>query len=148
MIDVQIQGRIPTVLLNEDAVAAIRAAVKAIKKPSHGAISVAFISADEMRALNRTWRKKNKTTDVLSFAAESGFPLPKSEDQPIGDLFLDAAFIREEAKERKISYREELIRNLVHGTLHLYGYDHATPEEEKVMFGIQEKVVHSCGKVL
>ncbi len=148
MIVVEIQGELPRILSAKDAIAAVRAAAKAIKKPARGAISVAFVEAKEMRLLNRAWRQINKTTDVLSFASESAFPLPKGEDQPIGDLFLDAEYIKEEARKRKISFREELIRNLVHGTLHLYGYDHATPEEEKVMFGIQERVVHSCGKVL
>ena len=146
MIDVYLQGRLPSILTAEEVVEAFRAAAKAIKKPSRGSVSIVFVTPTEMQRLNRTWRKKDKRTDVLSFTSSEDFPAPREEEKAIGELFLDAGFIREEAKRRKITFHEELIRNIVHGALHLYGYDHATLEEEKVMFGIQERVVHSCGK--
>lgn len=77
-------------------------------------VSVAFIGDAAMRALNKKYRKKDKPTDVLSFLGEGKF---------LGEIIIDYAQIKRQAKLYKNSVRHELIFILVHGLLHLLGYD-------------------------
>jgi probable rRNA maturation factor len=77
----------------------------------------------------------NRPTDVLSFSSEdAGY---------LGDLAICVPYASREAKRRAIPVTEELVRLLVHGTLHLSGYDHATAKQEEVMFRLQERIVES-----
>ena len=100
-------------------------------------VSISFITADEIRALNRDYRGKDSATDVLSF--------PVSSDLAIGDgHFLgDIAICLDVAKQQAIDYGHSLERELsflvVHGLLHLLGYDHVTDETE--MFTIQDEIL-------
>lgn len=103
-------------------------------------VSVHAIGDTKMRTLNRRYMGKDKTTDVLSF------PTEEHSSGDVGDLFISIPQIKRQAKERNISAREEYTRMLVHGTLHLLGYDHATKKEEKEMFGLQEKFVNEAKK--
>lgn len=91
-----------------------------------------------MRQLNRRWRKKNRPTDVLSFAPSD---LPTGAVKVWGDVILCPSYIRTEARRRGIAFREELLRVTIHGMLHLFGYDHATVRDERRMFGIQERAL-------
>ncbi|MFA6429257.1 MAG: rRNA maturation RNase YbeY [Patescibacteria group bacterium] len=107
-------------------------------------ISVRFVSSADIRQLNKTYRGLDRPTDVLSFGAEPVPGLRSSNKQAwLGDLAICVSYAATEAKRRSIDVREELIRLLVHGALHLAGYDHATPEEEQNMFVLQEQCV-SC----
>jgi probable rRNA maturation factor len=71
-----------------------------------------------MRRLNHRYRGHDRPTDVLAFA------LPAPDGSLLGDLYVCPAVARAEARERGIPVGEELTRLLVHGTLHLLGYDH------------------------
>lgn len=96
-------------------------------------VGVRWVSETEMRHLNRTYRKINRPTDVLSFSSdEAGY---------LGDLAICIPYASREAKRRAIPVTEELVRLLVHGTLHLSGYDHATAKQEENMFQLQERIV-------
>ena len=96
-------------------------------------VGVRWVSETEMRHLNRTYRKLNRPTDVLSFSSdEAGY---------LGDLAICVPYASREAKRRAIPVTEELVRLLVHGTLHLSGYDHASTKEEEKMFQLQERIV-------
>lgn len=102
-----------------------------------------------MKELNRAYRGKNCPTDVLSFHAadrmHDQFPAVRTrgEDEEIGDIVICAAVAKREAARRFISAREEIVRLLVHGTLHLAGYDHARSADEEKMFRLQEMIVES-----
>lgn len=104
-------------------------------------ISINFVSGSEIRFLNNKYRKKNKITDVLSFAALEGEKVGESKE--LGDIFICLSQIKRQAKEYKVDFKEELIRMLVHGILHLIGYDHISKRDEQVMFKLQEKMVKS-----
>lgn len=104
-----------------------------------GEVSVHFIADKRMRTLNREYRGIDRTTDVLAFAAREG-DMPMLGDD-LGDLFISIPKIKKQAKEHKISFREECLRMLIHGTLHLLGYDHMKKSEAKVMFGLQEEIL-------
>jgi probable rRNA maturation factor len=96
-------------------------------------IHLAFVSLDEIRRLNKQYRGKNRPTDILSFA---GFT-----PEEMGELVLCVDVLRAQARDHKLSMGEELGYMLIHGVLHLLGYDHETNEKEaEAMFAIQDKV--------
>ena len=109
------------------------------KQKKKGSVSVSLIGDTRMRTLNKTYRGKDKTTDVLSFAMEEGMVMPGETD--FGDMFISIAQIRRQANTHNVSFKEELTRMMVHGTLHLLGYDHMTKKEAAIMFPLQEKYV-------
>jgi len=98
-------------------------------------ISIAFVSTAQMRQLNRQWRGKNNVTDVLSFELNEG-PLK-------GEVLISYEQAKKQAKERGHSTRDEVCFLIVHGVLHVFGYDHETSAEAKTMFSLQEKVLKS-----
>ena len=109
-------------------------------------IGLRFVTVREIQRLNRMFRGKNKPTDVLSFGMEAArgsaaFPSLHGSDQEIGDLVVCPSVARAEARRRSMDPVEELVRLIVHGTLHLAGMDHATAKEEERMFALQEHIV-------
>ena len=84
-------------------------------------LSVALVEDVEMRALNKTWRKKDKATDVLSFPAGDW---PGPDPRPLGDVVISLQTTRRAAREYGHSVEDELSRYLAHGLLHLLGHDH------------------------
>lgn len=103
------------------------------------AVSVHFIGDRRMRTLNTRYRGKPKTTDVLAFSAREGGNFPTEGD--IGDIFISVPQIERQARRFDVPYEEELTRMLVHGLLHLLGFDHEQPRDAKKMFGLQERFV-------
>lgn len=108
-------------------------------KKSHGAevrgkdVVVVFADPKEIRALNRRFRGKNRPTDILSFA-----PV---EDGQLGELVVCPQVIREQAKDTGLGVRGELGYMIVHGCLHLLGYEHEDdPKAAKVMFALQDRL--------
>lgn len=107
------------------------------------ALSVAVVSDRKMRALNRSYRGKDRTTDVLSFSRLEGEG-PRSPEAEIGDILISFATAKAQAKDYGAPLGEELERLVVHGVLHLFGYDHeADPREAKRMFRLQNRVLRS-----
>ncbi len=82
------------------------------------AISVTFVGPVRIRQLNARWKHADRTTDVLAFS----LPLPDGRRQ--GDVYICRAVAAGEAKKRGITVREELVRLVIHGTLHVLGHDH------------------------
>jgi probable rRNA maturation factor len=98
---------------------------KALKlAPANGAgVTVAFISDRAMRELNRRWRGKEGTTDVLSFpAAQDEFE--KAEGATLGDVVISVEQAARQASEHGLSFENEVKQLVLHGLLHLCGYDH------------------------
>ncbi len=129
--------------MGSDLEALAEVVFKAIKMPVSSTVSLTFVSEKRMQDINRVQRGKDRPTDVLSFATaeEVRLSTPKSLSTDLGDIFLCAVYARREAQRRGIDAREELLRLLVHGILHLQGYDHVTVEEEADMFGFQERIL-------
>ncbi len=107
-------------------------------KIKKGGFEVVVIGDKEMKRLNYTYRRKNKTTDVLSF---SFLEDKKIKVDFLGQIFIAYPQIKRQAKQYKISEKEEFVRMLVHGLLHLVGYDHDTKMKEYKMFKLQESMV-------
>jgi len=102
----------------------VRRAVRSVLRGErrNALISITFLGRDAMRRLNAEHRGLDRATDVLSFAmAEPG-------GRTVGDVYVCPWVAKREARARRIPVREELIRLVVHGTLHALGRDH--PEHE------------------
>lgn len=118
-------------------------------KAGESEIDLAIINEKMMRELNRVWRGKNKPTDVLSFSGyeekkgkKSGFIAPLDGVIHLGQIFICYPVAKKQAKEYGYLLKEELARLLVHGILHLNGYDHEkNKKEEKRMIFLQEKIL-------
>ncbi len=91
--------------------------------------TVVFVSDRAMAELNRRWRGKGGTTDVLSFpAAQDKFE--KSEGLNLGDVVISVEQAARQAKENKLRLNTEIAQLILHGLLHLCGYDHASDKGE------------------
>ena len=101
-------------------------------KLSKKEVSIAFVGDNEIRKLNKIYRKIDKATDVLSFAGEYDF---------LGEIVIDYAQIKRQAKEFKKKVDEELIFILIHGLLHLIGYDDKTEKGRQEMIGLGEQFI-------
>lgn len=99
-------------------------------------ISVVLANDDLIRTLNRTWRGKDKPTNVLSFpligeGEETPPEVPDEEERlSLGDLVLSLETLERESLEQKKIFREHFLHLVVHGTLHLLGYDHERGEKD------------------
>src|SRR5258708_37795623 len=92
-------------------------------------VTVAFVSDRAMRELNRMWRGKGATTDVLSFpAAQAEFE--KAEGLNLGDVVVSIEQAERQAKEHGLSFENEIAQLILHGLLHLSGYGHDTDRGE------------------
>jgi probable rRNA maturation factor len=98
--------------------------------PADGAgVTVAFVSDRAMRELNRRWRGKGGTTDVLSFpSAQDEFE--KLEGLKLGDVVISVEQAARQAAEHGLSFEDEVAQLILHGLLHLCGYDHETDRGE------------------
>jgi probable rRNA maturation factor len=106
-------------------------AAKALKVvPADGAgVTVAFVSDRAMRELNRRWRGKGGTTDVLSFPAGQD-EFEKVEGLRLGDVVISVEQAARQAGEHGLSFDMEVAQLILHGLLHLCGYDHETDKGE------------------
>ena len=104
-----------------------RAAARLLRGKS---VSIAFVTDAAIRKINRRFLGHDYATDVISFPLDSDL---------LGELVISAPYARAEARRRRISEREELLRYVVHGILHLLGYDDRTPAEKRRMWARQER---------
>jgi probable rRNA maturation factor len=105
-------------------------------------IGVTFCNDAEIKKLNLAYRNKNKPTDVLSFSFIEGLKV-NSHDTYLGDVIISLDTAKKQANKFKVSLEEELLRLIVHGILHLFGYDHENVSEKKAkeMFDLQDDLV-------
>ena len=96
-----------------------------------------IVEADEARELNRRYRDRDRPTNVLSFAADHSLDLPGDDAVPLGDLVLCAPVVAREAGEQGKPEAHHWAHLLVHGTLHLLGYDHAVADEAADMEALE-----------
>lgn len=98
--------------------------------PAGGAgVTVAFVSDRMMRELNRMWRHKRGTTDVLSFPSMQD-DFEKTEGRSLGDVVISVEQAARQAAEHGLKFDEEVAQLILHGLLHLCGYDHETDSGE------------------
>ncbi|RMA97546.1 rRNA maturation RNase YbeY [Hydrogenothermus marinus] len=108
-------------------------------------IGITLTDNKTIQELNKQWRNKDKPTDVLSFPIDEKPPAYRY--RILGDIVISLPFAKKQAEEIDFTYKEEVLRLLTHGILHLLGYDHETSEEDaKIMFDLQDKIFEKVAK--
>jgi probable rRNA maturation factor len=101
-------------------------------------VSLAFVGKEEIKKLNKKFRKKNKPTDVLSFDL--------GEKDYLGEVIICPEVVKENSSKYKVDFKKEMLKVFVHGVLHLLGYDHEKSEREaRKMEDKQEKYLSKLG---
>ncbi len=109
-----------------------------------GEITIVLTDDARVRWLNRTYAGVDAPTDVLAFGAQEGDPsfvVPPEAGHYLGDIVISVPFAARQAAEQGHSLAAELRLLVVHGTLHLLGYDHLTEDERREMWRRQESIL-------
>ncbi len=104
-------------------------------------VSVLLTDDEGIRALNVEYRGVDGPTDVLSFSQHEGEDEFASEENLLGDLVISVETAKRQAKEQGRAIEAEVHMLVVHGLLHLLGYDHAEPDEAERMFARQNELL-------
>lgn len=107
-------------------------------------LSLVFTDDASIREINAEWRSQDKPTNVLSFPA---FPLePGGMPGPmLGDIIIARETVEREAVELEKSFDDHLTHLMVHGLLHLFGYDHMNDAEAEIMEGLETRILANLG---
>ena len=99
-------------------------------------LTIVFVDKDKIQELNNQFRGKDKPTDILSFSA--------IEEGSLGELVICAEIIEKQAQEHQMSHQEECCYMLIHGVLHLLGYDHEKDDSDaKEMYRLQDSIFNA-----
>lgn len=111
-------------------------------------VSILLVDDQRMQELNKQYRDKDSSTDVLSFALEDEetMPLPEGAPRMLGDVVLSLETLERQAADNRGTHPKETAWALAHGVLHLLGYDHDTDEEEAEMRALEQKVLAALGE--
>ena len=122
-----------------------RKTFKQLKKSTRVSIEVDFVDDERIHQINREYRHVDRPTDVISFAfddaVEGEVAIKGGPVHDLGVIVISIPRALSQAKDYGHSEKREITFLFVHGLLHLLGYDHGTPEEEAVMFGLQDTIL-------
>lgn len=105
-------------------------------------VSIRLVDEDESRALNRQYRGKDQPTNILSFPTD----FPKGVDVPLlGDLIICVPLVQKEANRQQKSLQAHWVHLIIHGTLHLLGYDHREARETAIMEALEVQLLRQLG---
>lgn len=104
---------------------------------------VILVDNKKIKQLNRDYRKIDKETDVISFAFEDYKPVIYDKIRVLGDIYISLDKAKEQANDYDHSLLRELCFLMIHGFLHLLGYDHINEEDEKIMFKKQKEILEN-----
>jgi len=126
---------------------AARATVLAERPSTDAELSIAFVSPDEIRDLNRTYRGIDEVTDVLSFGAAEGqtVVVPMEADPYLGDVAICVARALDQARDYGHDAAREFAFLTVHGVLHLLGHDHHREDDQRRMRAAEERILERLG---
>ncbi|QRM43304.1 rRNA maturation RNase YbeY [Rhizobium sp. BG4] len=107
-------------------------------------LSLVFTDDESIRAINAEWRQKDKATNVLSFPA---YPITpgKMPGPMLGDIIIAKETVEREAAELEKPFDNHLTHLMVHGFLHLFGYDHMNNAEAEIMEGLETRILADLG---
>ncbi len=105
-------------------------------------LSVALVDDAEIRALNSTWRGRDRSTDVLAFSLEEG-PHAERRGRLLGDIVIGLETAARQARARRRCLDDEVARLLVHGALHLIGHDHVRAGEARRMRAEERRLLRA-----
>lgn len=136
-VDVAVEGvRAP---IGRERIAEIARAALRAERVTDALVSIALVDRREIARLNRVHLDHRGPTDVISF----GFTRASDRDPFIGDVYIAPEVARDNARQRRVPVREELARLVVHGVLHVLGYDHpeGADREHSPMWRRQEQIL-------
>ncbi len=115
--------------------------------PDHASLTIVFVSDEQIAEMNKSFRGQSGPTDILSFSAE---PLPPGvsdddESHYLGDIIISFPYIKRRIDTVEHSLMEELSLLVIHGALHLLGYDHDTAENQQAMWHMQNTCLAQLG---
>jgi probable rRNA maturation factor len=117
--------------------------IRVAPKTARGELAIALVSDARIRALNRSYRRKDHATDVLSFpsaGSDHGSGIPDPGARHVGDIVIATGVARRQAREAGHTYQAELRVLALHGLLHLLGYDHDDAEDRGRMARVEARL--------
>ncbi len=125
------------------AVKAYTASLTAVQRKK----TVTLLLADDatLKSLNKDWRGKNKPTNVLSFPASPDLKIPRGEAKPLGDIALAFETVLREAEAAEKTLKDHTTHLIVHGILHLLGFDHINDAEAELMEAREIRILKKLG---
>ena len=108
-------------------------------------VSIRVVDAVEIQELNRKYRRIDKPTNVLSFPAGEIEGLPPNVEQALGDVVVCASVVRDESKQQGKVISDHWAHMIVHGTLHLLGFEHETDDQAVAMERLETHILTSIG---
>ena len=124
----------------------IRRSLKKLGFKKRGEISLVLTDEKTIRGLNKKYRKKNKSTSILSFV----FPERKNFIFPVqprllGEIIICPAKARAEARQEGVSFKTKITFLVIHGLLHLFGFDHKNKRQRKIMERMEAELINFPG---
>ncbi len=117
------------------------------EKKEQQELSIAFVGQGRMRKLNKRYRAKNRVTDVLSFSGQKigkdKFIIPPKQTQGLGEVVICLREVKKNARKLNSSFEKELTVCLIHGILHLLGYEHEKDIEQAKKMDDKQKYYFS-----
>ena len=144
-VDIQVASSSRCVPEDGDVESWIAAVVDQLDFGDNVEVSVRIVDEDESRDLNRIWREKDQPTNVLSFPSGIGDYAPGDQPRPLGDIVICAPVVEQEAVKQGKDENDHWAHLVVHGTLHLLGFDHETDVEAAEMEAIEREILASLG---
>lgn len=114
-----------------------------VQQPDFPEICIRFADDQSVQELNRSWRNKDSVTDVLSFPMQDEPPF--QQDEPLGDIILALPFVLEEAKRLELNPTHHMLHLIIHGTLHLLGFDHIADDDAATMQRLEVAIMRQLG---
>jgi probable rRNA maturation factor len=108
-------------------------------------LSVTLVDDETVAQLNAQWRGKPKPTNVLSFPADQDIAIPPGELRPLGDIILAAGVVRAEAAQQSKPLADHFSHLVVHGILHIMGYDHLDDAQADEMESLEKEILVKLG---
>jgi len=144
-VEVQLAADDESIPTADDIATWVNRAIDAAGNASNMEVSVRIVGADEMQQLNSEFRDQDKPTNVLSFPAGELAGLPDEAERPLGDIVVCAAVVAAEAEQQGKTQSDHWAHMIVHGTLHLSGFDHENDSDAAAMESLEIQILGNYG---
>ena len=144
-VNVQIAADVERIPVLDDIANWVSRAVEYAGHQARAEVSVRVVDRAEMQLLNDKFREQDKPTNVLSFPAGEIDGLPVDADIPLGDIVVCAAVVKDEAQRQGKTLADHWAHMVVHGTLHLLGFDHESDRDAARMERLEVQILGDHG---
>lgn len=142
MIDIQLPLFYSIFISKTDCLRIVNTTIFSVKTNSLKNLTLVFTNNKKIQKLNNEYRKIDCPTDVLSFSFENA---DRVDEDYLGDVIISIPRAISQSKEHRHSIKDELSLLIVHGVLHLLGYDHLDTKSKQKMWAIQDKILTNLG---